>query len=262
MVRKIKANLKKKLVKAKVIETYEIGNEIYKVIDYTSPLPFIKDRRNLSFKIDNAIHSHSAIYFNPKYHFQPIFHIPQKIISVWGSINKVEKALVLGCAGCSVPRFISLHYPHSKTIGVELSADFISIAKKHFLIEQIEKQFTLIQGDAIEFVKNYSSVEKQNVIYIDIFDRNKVIDEIFTEEFIKGLYLCTDETALIVINIFGKDVDEAHSFFNNVSSSFSENFIIKSNNAQFAVLTKTNKADKSSIITSIEEALDGITIIK
>ena len=44
MVRKIKANLKKKLVKAKVIETYEIGNEIYKVIDYTSPLPFIKDR--------------------------------------------------------------------------------------------------------------------------------------------------------------------------------------------------------------------------
>lgn len=262
MVRKIKANLKKKLVKVKVIETYEIGNEIYKVIDYTSPLPFIKDRRNLSFKIDNAIHSHSAIYFNPKYHFQPIFHIPQKIISVWGSINKVEKALVLGCAGCSFPRFISLHYPHSKTIGVELSDDFISIAKKHFLIEQIEKQFTLIQGDAIEFVKNYNSVEKQNVIYIDIFDRNKVIEDIFTEEFTKGLFLCTDDNALIIINIFGKDVNEVKLFFNNIDLPFSEKFIIKNNNAQFAVLTKTNKADKSSIITSIEEALDGITIIK
>lgn len=262
MISKIKAKLKKKLVKAKVIETYEIGNEIYKVIDYTSPLPFIKDRRNLSFKIDNAIHSHSAIYLNPKYHFQPIFHIPQKIISVWGGMNKVEKALVLGCAGCSVPRFISLHYPQSKTIGVELSADFISIAKKHFLIEQIEKQFTLIQGDAIEFVKNYNSVEKQNVIYIDIFDRNKVIDEIFTEEFIKGLYLCTDDNALIIINILGKDMDEAKLFLNNIDLPFSEKFIIKNNNAQFAILTKNDKADRNTIITSIEEALDGITIIK
>lgn len=262
MISKIKTNLRKRLVKAKVVETYEIGNEIYKVIDYTSPLPFIKDRRNLSFKADDAIHSHSAIYLNPKYHFQPIFHIPQKLISVWGSMNKVENALVLGCAGCSVPRFISLHYPESKTIGVELSEDFISIAKKHFLIEQIEKQFTLIHGDAIEFVKNYNSAEKQDVICIDIFDRNKVIEDIFTEEFIKGLYLCTDDNALIIINILGKGVDEAHSFFSNVSSSFSEKFIIKNNNVQFAILTKGNESDKSSFIKIIEETIDGITIIK
>ena len=38
--------------------------------------------------------------------------------------------------------------------------------------------------------------------------------------------------------------------------------IIKNNNAQFAILTKNDKADRNTIITSIEEALDGITIIK
>ena len=259
MLNKIKTKLKKSLVKAKVIETYKIDNEIYKVIDYTSPMPFIKDRRNLSFKVDGAIHSHSAIYLNPKYHFQPIFNIPQRLIALWSKENELKNALILGCAGCSAPRFVALEYPESKIIGVELSEDFISIAKKHFLLEQIEKQFTLIKGDAIEFVKNYDKSEKQNVVYIDIFDKNKIIDAIFTEEFINGLYNCTDENAIIIINILGKDVNEALSFFNSPNLSFTEKFVIKNESAQFAILTKIDKAD---IIADIKENIDNVTIIK
>ncbi len=262
MLSKIKTKLKKSLVKARVIETYEIDNEIYKVIDYTSPLPFIKDRRNLSFKANGAIHSHSAIYLNPKYHFQPIFHIPQRLIALWSKENEVKNTLMLGCAGCSVPRYIALEYPESKTIGVELSEDFIAIAKKHFLIEQIEKQFTLIKGDAIEFVKNYDKPEKQNVVYIDIFDKDKIIDAIFTKEFINGLYNCTDENAIIIINILGKDVCDALPFFNSLNLSFTERFIIKNDTVQFAVLTKNNNSDESDIITAIKENIDNITIIK
>lgn len=259
MLNKIKTKLKKSLVKARVIETYEIDNEIYKVIDYTSPLPFIKDRRNLSFRVDGAIHSHSAIYPNPKYHFQPIFNIPQRLIALWSKENELKNALILGCAGCSVPRFIALEYPESKAIGVELSEDFISIAKKHFLLDQIEKQFTLIKGDAIEFVKNYDKPENQNVIYIDIFDKDKIIDAVFTEEFINGLYNCTDENAIIIINILGKDIDETISFFNSLNLSFTEKFVIKNESAQFAILTKNDKAD---IIADIKENIDNVTIIK
>ncbi len=262
MISKIKTNLKKRLVKAKVVETYVIGNETYKVIDYTSPLPFIKNRRNLSFKVDDAIHSHSAIYLNSKHHFQPIFHIPQNLISIWSDNNKIENALILGCAGCSVPRFISLHYPESKTIGVELSEDFIAIAKKHFLIEQIENQFTLIQGDAVEFVKKYNSTKKQNVIYIDIFDKNKIIDAIFTEEFINGLSLCTDENALVIINILGKDINQANLFFKSLNTSFTETFIIKNDAVQFVILTKNENGDKTYMKKAIEKNMDGITIIK
>lgn len=261
MLSKIKAKLKKSLVKSRVIETYEIDKEIYKVIDHTSPLPFIKDRRNLSFKADGAIHSHSAIYLNPKYHFQPIFHIPQRLIALWGNENKVKNTLMLGCAGCSVPRFVALHYPESTTIGVELSEDLIAIAKKHFLIDQIEKQFTLTKGDAIEFVKNYDKPEKQNVIYIDIFDKDKIIDAIFTEEFINGLYNCTDENALIIINILGKDIDEALSFFNSLNLSFSESFVIKNDSAQFAVLTKADNSEKADFSASIKGHMDDVTII-
>ncbi len=245
MINKIKAKLKKSLIKANVIETAEIGDEIYKIIDFTSPIPFIKDRRNFSFKNDEGVYSHSAIYLNPKYRFQPILLIPQKIIATWSKTYPIKNALVLGCAGCSVPRFIGLSYPESKTIGVELSEDFITIAKKHFLLEQIEKQFDLVQGDAIEYIKKYQLETKQDIIYIDIFNKNKIIKDIFTEDFITSAFNCTSENGLIIINILGENIDEVKAFFNSLNLPFSNMAAVKNNAAQFFILTKSNDQKKT-----------------
>ncbi len=244
MINKIKNKLKKSLIKVNVIETAEIGDEIYKIIDYTSPIPFIKDRRNFSFKNDDGIYSHSAIYLNPKYHFQPILIIPQKIIATWSKTYSIKNALVLGCAGCSVPRFIGLSYPESKTTGVELSADFITIAKKHFLLDQIEKQFELVQGDAIKYIKEYQLETKQDIIYIDIFDKNKIIKDIFTKDFISSAFECTNENGLIIINILGENIDEVKAFFGDLKIPFSNMFAVKNNAAQFFILTKSNDSQK------------------
>lgn len=255
MISKIKHNIIKKLTKVKVIETFDIDGDIYKVIDYTNPLPFVKDKRNLSFKRDNAIYSHSAIYLNTKYHFQPILTIPQKVIALWGEQNTIKNVVVLGCAGCSVPRFISLHYPESKTIGVELCEEFIEIAKKHFLLDQISEQFRLMQGDAIKFIENRHLTEKQSIIFVDIFNNNQIIPDIFTDEFLNPLYESIAENGLVLINVFGENLEKTKDFFINLNLPFVDRVIVKNERAQFVVLTKTTDNRKSeAFINSLKNS--------
>lgn len=257
MINKIKGKLIKKLTKVSVIETFDIDGETYKIIDYTSPLPFIKDRRTISFKRDNIVYSHSAIYLNPKHHFQPILPIPQRVIALWGEQNTIKNTVVLGCAGCSVPRFISLRYPESKTIGVELCKEFIEIAKKYFLLDQINEQFKLIQGDAIKFIEERQLNEKQSIIFVDIFNNDKIIPQVFTDEFLIPLYETLEENSLLLINVLGENLEETKEFFCKLNIPFNDKVIVKSNRAQFVVLTKSTDNQKAeAFINSLKHSND------
>ncbi len=261
MINKIKSRFRKYLIKTKVLETFSIDDTIYKIVDRTSFMPNIKNTRRILFKKDNHIYSHSAIYLNPKHHFQPALLIPQKVISIWSQSYSFNSALILGCAGCCVPRFIGLHYPKSKTVGVEISEYFIEIAKKHFLLDQIENQFELIQGDAINYVKNYNLDYKQSVIYIDIFCANKIIPDIFTENFINAAYNATSENGMIIINILGENNQQIKSFFNNIKTPFNNIFITKNANAKFVVLTKTTNPKKEKDFINKLNATKDITVL-
>lgn len=260
MLGKIKALVIKKFTKVNVIETFDIDGEIYKVIDYTNPLPFVKDKRNLSFKKDNAIYHHSAIYINPKHHFQPILTIPQKVIALWGEQNTIKNSVVLGCAGCSIPRFIALRYPESKIIGVELCKEFITIAKKHFLLDQISNRFELLQGDAIKFIEERKLTEKQSIIFVDIFNNNKIIPEVFTDEFLTPLYESVAEDGLVLINVLGENLEETKEFFNKLNLPFKEKLIVKSDNAQFVVLTKSTDNNKAQAFINSLNATSEFTV--
>ncbi len=255
---KFKAILNKFLIKTTVLETFTIDNVIYKIIDKTSLIPFIKDTRHFCLKKDNRIYTHSSIYLNPKYHFQPIFYIPQKLISVWSDSYSLNSTLILGCAGCAAPRFIGLHYPESKTVGVEISEDFIRIAKKYFLLDQIEKQFDLVQGDAIDYVKNYNLNRKQDIVYVDIFSDNKIISDVFTESFVDALYNCTADNSLVIINILGENIDEVKAFFGKQTIPFNNFFAAKKGNAEFLILTKTNVPQKGKEFVNKLKLLDDI----
>ena len=220
LIKKLSAKYRKKLTKTMIIDSFIMDGIEYRVIDNTSSLPFIKDRRMLAFKNNGRVYHHSAIYLNPKFHVQPIYNVLQELFLIWGEKNEVKNALVLGCAGCSIPRFISLHYPNSKTTGVEISEKFIEIAKKYFLLNEISNQFELIQADAIEYIKNNQSKEKQSIIYVDIFDSGKLIDDVFSDSFMSPLYTHTDESSLITFNFAGKQHSDIMQFAESINLSF------------------------------------------
>ncbi len=262
MIKRIKSHIKRCLTKKSVLEIFTIDGVDYTISDTTSIIPSVKNQRTLLFKTDNRLYNHSSIYINPKYHFQPSYSAPQKITATWSEVYPLTHVLVLGCAGCTFPRFVGLHYPESKTIGVEISEDFIQIAKKYFLLDQIEKQFELVHGDAIEYVKKYNLTYKQDMVYVDLFCENKLIPEILTEDFVNGIGDITDENSVIIINIWGQNADEILSFFNGFQKQFQNIFIVKQGHTKSLVLTKTADPVKDREFIDKLKAAENFTFVK
>ena len=170
----------------------------------------------------------------------------QSIVDSWGKFNNIDNALILGCAGCSFPRFLSLHYPECKTTGIEISKEFIDIAKKHFLLDEIAGQFELIHADAFDFIENNPQSELRDLIYVDIFDSNKLIDEVFSEQFINSLSLCTSENSIVIFNLLGKPESELISFAEKIGSSYDGKYIWSQQNSTplgVLVLVKTTSPE-------------------
>jgi spermidine synthase len=243
----MKAWLKKIFIKVKVLDTMVIDGVPHKIIDKTSVLPNVKNARFLRFKKDGRVYNYSAIYLNPKYHMQPYLIIPQEIIAAWSGIYSLNSALILGCAGCSIPRFIGLHCPACKIVGVELSEELIAVARKYFLLDQIQEQFELVQGDAIQYVKNHSLDHKHNVIFVDIFCQNKIVPEVLTEDFMRSAYNITDDNGIIILNVLGEDMDKVKTLLNEMQLPFENVAAIKKNHSQFLVLTKTADKQKEEV---------------
>lgn len=259
MIKKIIAKIKKKLKKTKILDRFFIDGTEYRVVEASSILPSFKNKRSLFFKKDGRIYSHSVIYINPKYHFQPTYQIPQAIIDIW---SKTDNALVLGCAGCTLPRFLSLQFPNSHTTGIEISEKFIDIAKKYFLLHEIKDQFHLIHADAIEYIKNNQLKEKYNVIYVDIFDANKLINELFTDDFVTALTNHTDDYSIVIFNLLGKSDAEIIDFAESINSPYDGKYIFSQKEespVKFLTLVKT--ANKNSL-AEFENCLETIDCTK
>ncbi len=241
MLNAMKKKIRNRLIKNCVVAAYEIEGIEYKIIDRKSPLPKVKNMRQLSFEREGKLYAYSAIYLNPKYRFQPVYPVPQILIELWANSNKLQSALVLGCCGCSVPRYIALSYPNAKITGVELSGNFIEIARKYFLLGQIKKQFTLIEGDAIEFVEN-KALTNQDVIYVDLFAGEKILNEVFSNQFLRAVYEITNENSIVIINAFGEDLDSLKEFCACTKVPFKKKYILKKDNTYFVCLAKGTAA--------------------
>ncbi len=259
MKKKIKALLKKMLIKKTTVDTFEIDGICYKVMDTKSPIPRFKNERWISFANNGRNYSYSAIYTNPKYHVQPIFPVAQKLVEIWGKRNRMNTALVLGCAGCSMPRFLGLHYPNSKITGVELSGKLIEIAHKHFLLDQIKNQFTLLEGDAIAFVKN-KTVQKQDVIFVDIFAGEQVVREIFSNEFLSAAYDIASEAAMVMINVLGEDADSLQALCDTIEAPFARKHFVRKGGSMFLCLIK-GTGEKAEQFESDLRSCEELTVV-
>ena len=236
----LKNILKKILVKTRIIDSFDIDGVSYKIVEQKSIIPRFKNQRSINFSVDGRDYTHSAIYMNPKEIFQPIFLHLQKVLELWSRSNEIGSALVLGCAGCSIPRFLAFSHPNIKITGVDLSKKFIEISHKYFLLNQIEKQFTLTEGDAIKFVKD-KTVQSQDLIYVDIFAGNAAIKEVFSNEFLSCTYDIASENSLVIINAFGMNGKSLKEICENMNAPFQKKHLIKSGGSYYLCLIKNDR---------------------
>ena len=165
---------------------------------------------------------YSAIYKDPKRIAQPMYPEIQSVIERWNKRNHATRYLILGCAGCSLLRFIGMKYADSQVTGVEISEAMIQMAKKYFLEGFEHKNIELVHDDAFLFLKRQSN--NIDVCVVDLFDNNRIIESIYEDSFIYDLSKVTRSPSIVIFNFFGQSEEQgmvlcelAKRYFDNAS---------------------------------------------
>ena len=219
----------------KVIEHFVSEGIDLKIIDTIYPIKKYKTRC-----IEDDLGGwYSAIYIDKKMIIQPILVNAQKIITYWfGMHSNPHNAIVLGCAGCSIVRFLSFKYSHCKIIGVEYSNILIEIAKKYFFIEQYSN-FKLLHNDAFHFIKNVNEI-CCDLIFVDLFSKNEICPQVLDENFIISLYRICNTNALVVLNMYGVSLQRIKTV---IPHKFIKIIISDKNMCLYLLLVKSNDID-------------------
>ena len=118
-------------------------------------------------------------------------------------IQNMNSILVLGVAGGSVIKTLVDEFQFKgKITGVEIDEEITAIANQYFKLNEITN-YTLIIADANEFVK--STIEKFDLIIIDIFQDATMPDFLFEKEFIQNIKELLQINGFILFNTMNLD---------------------------------------------------------
>ena len=234
-----------KTQKATLVESFqdELDPTVtFEVIDRKTPFLPMFDVRRLEFQRGSS-YSYSAIYLNKRLRLQPIYFAVQRLTeSFFPKLSALENALVLGCAGCSIPRFLALSSKNCKITGVEYSKTMIKIAKKYFIDDPIYKNFLLLQDDAFSFV--HKTTSHFQLIYVDIFLADNHCPQITSAEFVTAVESLMPAESIAIFNALCLDKEECIKFASNYASSFSAAYVFDHQFHYYVVFVKASSATK------------------
>ena len=125
------------------VRSEDEGSDVrYQIVQYTLPVFHGADALAIEFD-NNGSYIYSAVYTNPRRHFQPVYQVAQRLIDAYFAKRGLDSALVLGCAGCTIPRFLVLHYPHSRVVGV---ASALSLSAQTALSMCVKTRTSAVSG--------------------------------------------------------------------------------------------------------------------
>ncbi len=125
--------------------------------------------------------------------------------------NFYRHALVLGCGGGAVPRWLLEEYPGLTVDVVDISRTMIDICRKYFLYEwEDSPRLTYYCTDAQDFVPPGPPYQ---FIFCDMFDGTELVPFVYSRAFaakLRGM-LCAD--GILVINCGWGHLDEIRSIY-------------------------------------------------
>lgn len=154
---------------------------------------------------------------------QPYLIAFQDVIDDWyeGHGAEIKNVLVLGGAGCAMPRYFLKSYDSCRVISVELSKKMIEIATRYFIDGLDSRRFYLCQGDAGTYLKTVD-MAGYDVVFSDVFAGNKVVNKVYTENFFRDVHrhMRKHPQSVFVANLGGVSPYALDSIFANISAVF------------------------------------------
>ena len=230
----------------------------FEVADYRYKLSPWKNKRSIEF-FNNGRYIYSTVYLSPHRHFQPLYPQAQRAADAFFCQQPPKKALVLGCAGCSIPRFVVNHYKQCTVTGVEYSKQFVDIAKRFFISGAMRSRFRLIHDDAFRYVALAQGKEQFDYIHTDIYIGDKIHPEAFSEDFINSIYKLLSSEGLALFNAFQVPLEQLNSIADSIIAPFSGIYVLDMYRKFFVALVKTQDTNK---LESFEKQITKFMVIE
>ncbi|MBL7706278.1 MAG: hypothetical protein JNM21_12105 [Taibaiella sp.] len=168
-------------------------------------------KRQLKLQYGRVLYSDGTEYFPFKMAFS----------KMKTRLSEAENVLVLGAGIGSVGMML-----HDKFPGKQWQMHFVDISKP--ILEtcssvmdwfpNVNGEYT--QADAFEFIKNKPG-KKYDLVCIDVFNEDRVPQEILSEKFVHGIKQVLNDSSSVVMNVMFEDEDQQEDFEQVLTDEFS-----------------------------------------
>lgn len=104
----------------------------------------------------------------------------------------------IGLGGGSFARWIDAYLPDTRQTAVEINPQVINVARSLFELPFEGKQFEIVEADGAEYIKTLHG--STDVILVDGFDGEQIIDELVSEEFFQNCTRALSQNGIFVTN--------------------------------------------------------------
>lgn len=127
--------------------------------------------------------------------------IQKHILTTQLDTREKKHVLVLGGAGCAIPRFYLANYTNSEVIVVECSMSLVNVARRYFFDGIDTNRMRLICDDAFQYVKDSNMIFQ--VIFVDLFNQDKLVSGVFQRDFYDDIWNILSDDGIIYMNLYG-----------------------------------------------------------
>lgn len=223
--------------KRQVLDRFQDGSRTVEIVDEYYLFGLFPARRIM----DGGTGYYSAIFLNPRSFRQPVYTEVQDRVETWAKSHDARRFLVLGCAGCSIPRYFILRYPDGKVTGVENSQKMLDAANRYFLFDLDRDRLTIVQADAFEYVRHTS--ETFDVCFVDLFDFDQIVPGVYDEKFLASLAGIMSEDSMVLVNFYGQNMQQGTEFCRRASHFFNHIDLATAGSWPFPILMKDSQKD-------------------
>ena len=117
--------------------------------------------------------------------------------------DDVREVVVLGLGGGSIPKFLHHYVPAIRTRVVEINAEVIEIARRHFFLPDDDERLQVILCDGAEYLP--ANPGTADLLILDAFDGQGVPSGLYSQDFFDTCAEALTGNGMLAANLWGSD---------------------------------------------------------